>query len=400
VTNNEDRFSDVAKALHASEIRELMKLAGRPGVISFAGGMPDAGYFPHAEILEIVRDFDAVRMAAAYQYGPTPGYGPLISQVEEYLAARGIPCSPDNIIITTGAQQGLHLAARIFINPGDTVVVENPSFVGGINAFLSCRARLLGVPLAGDGMDLDALEALLAREKGRVKFLYAIPNFQNPSGIAYSAGKRVGLLETVRRHGLILLEDDPYCELYFKGTSRDYASIKSIDNGKDVIYLGTFSKTLAPGFRIGYAVADRPIREKMELAKQSVDACSPMFSQVVAAEYLEKGYCARYVEKMRKVYGEKCACMVKALEAHLPAAVSFTRPAGGFFVWLTLPPGASAGKVAVRCVEQGVAVVTGAGFCVDDSSDHNIRLAFSNSSLGDIEKGAAILGSVLKKEVQ
>ncbi|OGS37177.1 MAG: hypothetical protein A2293_11640 [Elusimicrobia bacterium RIFOXYB2_FULL_49_7] len=392
-----DRFSEIARSFQASEIRELMKLLGRPGLITFAGGMPDEEHFPHPEIISIIESLTPAQRAAAYQYGPTPGYPPLLEALSSYLLEKGIRCGSDNLIVTTGAQQALHLVARILLDPQDVVIVEDPSFIGAMNAFLSFRALLVGVPILSDGPDLERLEKAVKLHSSRLKFVYVIPNFQNPSGITYSLEKRRLLLEMAEKHDFLILEDDPYCELFFEGEETVYRSLKSMDDHERVIYLGTFSKTLAPGFRIGYAVASKTIKEKMELAKQSVDACSPSFSQVVAAEYLKRGLCAHYVASMRRVYHDKCRTMLDVLERELPSTVSFTRPKGGFFIWLTLPTGADARTVFQECVEHGVAFVTGAGFCIEAKGEERIRLAFSNASLMDIKKGTALLCSVLRK---
>ena len=393
-------FSATEQSLKVSEIRELMKLSGRPGLISFAGGMPDADHFPSGEVAAVIRAWDGAKQKAAYQYGPTRGYPPLLDALHARMAARGISMAGQQVIVTTGAQGAIYLIARVLLNPGDRVVVESPTFIGALASFAACRARLEWVPLENDGMDMDALEKklnALARKKALPRFIYTIPNFQNPAGISMSRPKRKRLLFLARKFNVPVLEDDPYGELYFSGQKEDTLPIKALKGARGhVLYVNTFSKILSPGMRLGWIIGPRDFIQRIERAKQSIDACSPSFSQVVARDYLSQGHADGYIGRMRKIYGEKCAAMVNALEAHMPDGVTFSRPGGGFFVWVGLPGRATGRALFKKVIKRNVAFATGTPFCEPGRGGGFIRLAFSNAQVSDIQKGVEIIGNALK----
>lgn len=395
------RISDGAKAFKASEIRELMKLANKPGIISFAGGMPDAEHFPVEEVTGIINSWTPEKKKAAFQYGATNGYPPLLDILQKRMGPKNILMQGQRIIITTGAQQAIYLLSKVLLNPGDKIIVESPTFIGAIASFKSFQADMEWITLEDDGMSVIEAEKKiveLLRTGKPPKFIYTIPNFQNPAGISMSQEKRKRLLDIAVKYRVPILEDDPYGDLYFEGKEKDFAPIKSLTGAREiVVYLNTFSKILSPGMRLGWVTGSEEIIAKMEVAKQSVDACSSSYTQVIAADYLEKGYVENYIAAMRPIYGEKCAAMLMALENRMPPDIKWSRPKGGFFVWLTLPENIRATEVFKRVVVQGVAFVTGAAFCKEGRGESHIRLAFSNSSLEEIEKGVEIIGKTLSE---
>ncbi|MFH0921500.1 MAG: PLP-dependent aminotransferase family protein [Fibrobacterota bacterium] len=394
------RYSDNARHMQASEIRELMKLASRPGIIALGGGSPDGKSFPVAEVAGILKGLTDAETRAAFQYGTTGGYPPLLEQLRKRMAGQGLSLAGQQVQITTGAQQGLYLTAKALLNPGDTVLLESPSFIGAVAAFKSLRADLAWAPLQNDGMDVSAAEAILKKlsAEGRLpKFIYTIPNFQNPAGLTMSQAKRKALLALALHYNVPILEDDPYGELYFEGMAADYAPIKKLPGAEScVLYLNTFSKILSPGMRLGWITGPEALVAQLEIAKQSVDACSSSYTQVIAERYLAKGFVQGYVEKMRDIYRSKCNLMLLALKKHLPPQASWSVPQGGFFVWVTLPEGISARTLFDRALKRNVAFVTGAPFCEAGKGDHYARLAFSNASFDDIEKGVQIIGQEMK----
>ncbi|MBL8026134.1 MAG: PLP-dependent aminotransferase family protein [Fibrobacteres bacterium] len=398
---NTFRLSDNALGMQASEIRELMKLASKPGIIAFGGGSPDGLRFPFAEVADIEKDWSEAKKRAAFQYGATNGYPPLLEHLRKRMEAYGIDMTDQSIITTTGAQQGIYLMAKALINPGDTIIVESPTFIGALASFKSLRANFEWAPLDSDGISIDATETILkrlAKENRLPKFIYTIPNFQNPSGITLSQAKRKALLELAIKYNVPILEDDPYGELYFEGTAADYKSIKSLPGAKDmVIYLNTFSKILSPGMRLGWITGPSKIIGQIEIAKQSVDACTSSYTQVIASDYLEKGYVNGYVDKMREVYHSKCSMMMLALEKYMPKEVSWSKPTGGFFVWITLPKNIGSKALFTAALKRNVAFVTGSPFTEEGKGDGYARIAFSNCSLEDIEKGVKLLGEAMQE---
>jgi 2-aminoadipate transaminase len=296
-------FSDSARQLKSSKIRELMKMANTPGIISMAGGMPDSESFPFDEIKNIINSWPYSRAKIALQYGTTRGYTPLIDGVAQWMKEeKKIGMENQEIIITTGSQQALALVSKIFLDPNDVVLVEIPSFIGAIASFYSFMGTIIGVGMDEAGILPDELEKKIkeVKQTGRpVKLIYTIPNFNNPSGITLSSDRRKQILDISYTYGIPLVEDDPYGELYYEGTAREYTPIKSIDERGTVCYLGTFSKVLSPGIRVGWIVANREIVAKLELQKQSFDACTSTLSQLIAHDYLKNGYIAHYTEKMK-----------------------------------------------------------------------------------------------------
>ncbi|MDR1927254.1 MAG: PLP-dependent aminotransferase family protein [Oscillospiraceae bacterium] len=389
-------FSRRISSLAPSAIREILKAASQPGVISFAAGNPAPEAFPVEAVREISARLFADRPVDCLQYGITEGYAPLRARVRTALGEQ-LHCGEgfDELIITSGAQQVMDLAAKALCNEGDTVLAESPSFIGSLNTFRSYGLRLRGVPLQEGGMDLDALEALLQSERN-VRFIYTIPNYQNPSGVTMPEEKRRRLYALALQYGVLILEDNPYGELRYEGEA--LPCIKSMDTEGIVIYAGSFSKILAPGIRVGYCLAPREIIAKMTVCKQVSDVHTPIFSQLLVDEWMKSYDVAAHIKKIRALYRAKLALMCGGLEESGAAAVlRFRRPAGGLFLWCVLPKEVDMLKFAGRTAECGVAVVPGSAFAVEASDPINaVRLNFSTPADSQLRRGVEILGEVVK----
>ena len=392
-------FSQTVQHIRSSEIRDLMKLATRPDIISFAGGMPNNDLFPVAEVDEIILNMNPDIKKVAFQYGPTSGYPPLLETLKQYLKNKGLPVDTHRLMITTGSLQAINILGMEFIDPGDLVLTENPSFIGGIAVFKAFQANIKGIPLQHDGIDLEALEQILETEQP--KLLYIIPNFHNPAGIIYSMEKRKKLLELVKDKDILLLEDDAYNELYFSEKARQLTKPLMTMNhdGVSMVYTGSFSKILGPGFRLGWMLAPPDIYEKAQIIKQGIDACSPNFTQVIANEFMKKGYLEQYLNKIRKEYAERKQLMQKALKKYMPGTVTWTEPQGGFYFWLKLPQHMNATEILKDSVEKGAVFVTGKTFDPEAKHNNYIRLAFSNMNKKDIDKGIQILSNAIKNNM-
>ena len=390
------QFSERVSSLKGSAIREIFKFAGNPQVISLAGGNPAPELFPNKELALIAEDLLENQPVLSLQYGITEGYGELRRQVKERLAAKeNIDTEKNDVIIVSGGQQGIDLTSKIFLNEGDTVIVEEPSFIGALNAFRSYNANLAGVPMDGDGMDIDALERTI-KENKNVKLIYTIPTFQNPSGITMSQERRRQLYETARKYDLIIIEDNPYGELSFTGEHHN--TIKSMDTDGRVIYCGSFSKILSPGLRVGFMCAAPEITAKAAVAKQTSDVHTPMLTQLLASEYMKRYDIDALIVKMRALYSEKCSVMLNAIDEYFPKEVTRTNPTGGLFVWVTLPEQYDSLKLSKVCAERNVVYVPGNTFMVDmDKKCSSLRLNYSTMSNERITEGIKILGEVFSE---
>ena len=392
-------YSESCLRLKSSKIRELFKMAKAPGIISMAGGMPDSQNLPFNEVKEIINSWSFDKAKNALQYGTTKGYPPLLEGIKDLMIKKkNISMDDQEIIVTTGSQQALSILSKLFIEKDDAVIVEIPSFIGAIAAFYSYMGQPVGVAIDDNGIIIDDLvkkiEGLRA-ENRKVKFIYTIANFNNPSGVTLEQKRRKELLEASCKYGVPVIEDDPYGDLYFDGDEADYRPIKSIDKYNNVIYLGTFSKILSPGIRVGWVVAPKELVAKIELQKQSLDACTPTLSQVIAYDYLAKGYIEAYTSKMRPIYKEKRDAMLSALQTYMPDQVSWTKPKGGLFVWLTLPGHMDSEDVFKTAVKKNVAFVTGDAFLPADSPKNYIRLTFGDLPVDKITSGVEILAGVI-----
>jgi len=388
-------FAARTSRMKASDIRELLKLTARPEIISLAGGLPAPELFP---IDEYRRAFEWVletNGSAALQYGPSEGYRPLRELLATRMTGMGIPAMADQVLITNGSQRGLDLVGKIFLNPGDAVCLENPSYMGAIQAFDSYQADYVIVPMDDDGMRAEELDLILTKRPA--KFIYALPNFQNPSGRWMSTERRKILVDTAKKHGIPIIEDDPYGELRFEGEARP--SLRSLWP-EGVIYLGTFSKILAPGFRLGWMVIPETAYDEVVFGKQPADLHTSMATQMATYEVCRQdGFLDAHVERIREVYRERRDVMLRALEAHFPEGCTWTRAQGGLFVWAELPPSVDARDLLVDALEENVAFVPGQSFHADRSGHNTIRLNFSNVSSDRIEEGIARLGRAITRRL-
>lgn len=391
----QNKFSDKVKHLEASAIREIFKLLAKPGVISFAGGAPDPKLFPKKELAEIAADILEKQGEVALQYGVTEGYAPLRQWVKDRLTSQGILNGNDETIIVSGGQQGIDLAAKSLLNPGDGVVCEEPSFIGGLNSFRVNNAELYGVSVKEDGMDMEQLEDVL-KSHANIKIVYTIATFQNPSGITMSLEKRKKLLALAEAYDFMIFEDNPYGELRFSG--EEVPTMKSMDQNGRVVYFGSFSKILSPGLRLGFVSCDPALMERMIICKQVEDVHTNVLSQMIAYEFVTRYNIDEHIGKLRAVYGKKCQLMMECMDKYFPTSVTHTCPQGGLFLFCTMPEGFDSKAVMGKALEQGVAFVPGATTMIDDKATYNtFRMNYSTASEEDIEKGIRILGDVLKK---
>ncbi|MEW5978678.1 MAG: PLP-dependent aminotransferase family protein [Acidobacteriota bacterium] len=395
-------FSDDVQVMEYSAIRRMAKLAMQPGIISFSGGFPSAETFPVTEIRDVTASILETEGKAALQYGMTLGHSGLHEVVLECVQARGIPDAALNqIAITSGSQQALDLLGRLFINPGDCVFFELPSYVGAIAAFRNLRAKLVGVRQQLDGIDLADLARQVDQERrqnGRPKILYLVPNFQNPSGVTLSQEKRRQLMELCNRENLVVIEDDPYGEIYFDSTvvSR-LKPLRSMDPEGRVIYLSTFSKILCPGLRTGWVLASPLVIEKLDLAKQAADLCGSMLDQRIVAECWKRGIIQNRLPEIRSFYRKRCNVMLGALREFMPAGISWTEPLGGLFIWMTLSERLNSELLLNASLEQaGVSFVIGPPFFVNREGSNTLRLAFSKESEDNIALGIEKLAQVIR----
>ena len=401
MTDYERFFSDAGRILRESPIRKMgTVLAASREVISFAPGYPAEESFAWDEFRAIADDLLRKHSEDLLQYGPTRGYRPLVDAIVEIQKARGMTVTPAQVIVTTGSQQGLYLIARALFDPGDVVLVELPSYTGAISAFKGFGADLVGVQQDADGINLEDLERTLARvraEGRRVKCLYLVPNFQNPTGLLLSLEKRRALIDWAEREDVLIIEDDPYRELYFTDvtTEAETRPIAADDPNARVIYLSSFSKTLAPGFRTAWIVAHPAVTAKIELAKQAIDLCTSGFDQQMVYEACARGVLAAQAPRLRALYQRKRDVMVAALkQSGVP--LSWLEPRGGFFLWARLPDGMHADSLLERATSMGVIYVTGSAFFVDQTGHEFIRLSFSSPSEGRMKEGVERLAGAMQ----
>ncbi len=389
--NTEKYISDSAKPLKASAIREMFKLMANSNVISLAGGNPSSELFPSEELSKIAGKILMTSPSVALQYGTTDGYGPMKECAEKRAKKVNSMNENDALIVTTGAQQAIDLSLKILVNKGDKVVVENPSFIGTLNSIRSYQAELIGIDVESDGMNIEMLEDVL--KNNDVKVIYTIPTFQNPSGATMSLEKRKKLLELAAKYDVIIIEDNPYGDLRFSG--EDVPTIKSLDTDGRVIYTGSFSKILSPGMRLGYVVADKNFCDRIEVVKQVNDVHTPVLTQMMCVEFMKKYNIDEYIEKSRKLYGEKCRFMLDCMEKYFPDVITWNEPEGGLFIWCSCPEGTDIQELLKKCIENNVAFVPGNNFATDISAKSNkFRLNYSSVTMEKIEQGIKKMGEV------
>ncbi len=399
--NYDTYLSRAGVKMQGSAIRKMgVVAAGIPDIISLAPGYPDPKVFAWEEFREISSSLLSGNDPNALQYGPTRGFRPLVDALPEIVAGRGIVAKTGEVLVTTGSQQGLDLLARVLCDPGDVVLVELPAYTGAIAAFLDVQADLVGVRQDADGIDLHDLEAVLMRERAagkRVNVVYVVPNFQNPTGQLISLEKRRGLLTLAERHNLLIIEDDPYGDLYF-GENEAHLTrpIKADDTEGRVVYLSSFSKTLAPGFRVAWVVAPEPLAAKLDVAKQAADLCTGSLDQRIVFEAWKRGVLAARLPGLRAHYRDKKTAMESAMRQHLGDVATWQEPRGGFFLWVALPAHLSGEALLARATLEKVVYVAGAAFFVDGTGQHFIRLSFSLPPADRITEGVRRLARVIK----
>ena len=392
-------FSDRVNSLKPSAIREIFKYAADPEVVSLSAGNPAPDAFPAQEIAEISADLLNRHPVDALQYGLTEGYTPLRDYLKKYMKDKyGIGSENDQLIITSGAQQVMDLAAKSLCNEGDVVICEAPSFIGSLNSFRSYNAKLVGVPVESDGINTEILEEKLKTEKN-VRFIYVIPNFQNPSGVTMSLEKRKKVYALAKKYGVMILEDNPYGELRYFG--ENVPAIKSLDTDGIVMYAGSFSKVISPGMRVGWCVAPNPVIQKMVVCKQGQDVHTNMWSQIVIHEYVTKYDFEAHLNYLRELYRKKAQFMMDLLDEHLAPYITYDKIDGGLFIMCKLPDNINMLDFCKEAVKRKVCVVPGNAFLTDENEEcHTFRVNFSTPTDQQLEKGVKILGQLIKELCQ
>jgi 2-aminoadipate transaminase len=391
------RYAARMAQVRSSAVRDLFAAASRPDIISFAGGMPEVSRVPAEAAATAAYEAVMHEGSCALQYGSSEGRPALRAQIAELMAEIGVRLSADDIVVTAGAQQGLDLLAKTFLDPGDVVITEGPTYVGALQAFSAYEPEIVCIPMDDGGMRVDALEAELVRLGPRgAKFIYTIPNFQNPAGVTLRPERRRRLLELARDYDIPVIEDDPYGRLRFEGGH--VKPLRALDD--EVIYLGTFSKIFAPGLRLGWMTAPGPILAKVLLAKQAADLCGSAFAQVTAERYFAGTRWRRVLQGLTSTYAERRNAMLSALGEHFPAEARWTRPEGGFFVWVELPSFIDAGVLLAEAVEHGVTFVPGSAFFPDGRGRNCMRLAFCYAEPEAITEGIRRLSEVVEDRLE
>lgn len=391
----EFQFSDKVKGLKPSAIREIFKSLTDPSVISFAAGNPSPLSFPVDKLKGLADEIFETEAASALQYGITEGYTPLRTQVADRLKSKfAIGRDYDEVIITSGGQQGIDLACKVLCNEGDTVLAENPSFIGALNAFRSYNVNLKGLDIKGDSIDPDELEAVLTEDK-RVKLLYLIPTFQNPAGVTMPLENRKKIYAICKKHGVVILEDNPYGELRFAG--KDVPTIKSLDDEGIVLYAGSFSKVLSSGMRVGFLCGHKDLIQKIVVVKQTNDVHTNLFFQMLSSKFIAKYGLDEHVASINALYGRNCALMLKTMDETFPKCVTYTRPEGGLFLWVTLPETVDMKDFIARTIAAKVAVVPGETFLPEPGKPcHAFRMNYSMPTEEQIVTGVKALAGVMR----
>jgi len=393
-----DSYASRAHSLSVSEVRALFAVVSRPEVVSLAGGMPYVHALPKELLHQAYEQVMLTRGDLAIQYSGGQGDLKLRDQVRELMALEGIKSSVEDIVMTTGSQHGLDLVSGLFLDKGDVVLAEGPSYVGAIGIFRHYEAHIEHVETDNDGIQPDALKATIARLKAegrRIKFLYLVPNFANPSGVTLAERRRAKIVELCRRNGILILEDNPYGLLYFDKKVPD--ALRTLDD--NVIYLGSFSKILAPGFRVGYVLAPPAIREKLVLAQESAILCPSMFSQSMISEYLENADWQGQIDTFRGVYKERRDAALEAMAEYLPK-LSTTQPDGGFYLWITLPEGIDSKAMLPLAVKELVAYTPGTAFYGDGTGQNKLRICYSFPTPENINLGIKRLATVINLQTE
>ncbi len=401
MTNIDRLYSDRAGKMRKSEIRELLKVAQDPEVISFAGGLPSPNSFPIQDLQGVVKSVLENHGKIALQYGTTQGVTELREALAERACKDGMDVTAENVMITSGSQQALDTVGKVFLNPGDTALVGLPTYLGGINAYRSYEANLVGVPLDENGMIMDALEEKiveLQKDDITPKFVYVVPTFQNPAGVVMPEARRKKLIDIANDYDLVIIEDDPYGKLRFDISH--VKPIKSFDDEGRVIYMSTFSKILSPGFRLAWVIASGGLLRKMIICKQALDLCTSTFTQFIANEFMRSGSLDLHIMKICEMYKPKRDIMIEAMKNYFPEGYTCNKPKGGMFAWVTLPEGIDTEIMFLDALKEKVAYVHGKAFSVDGSGGRSMRLNFSYADGEKIEEGMKRLGGVIDKKLK
>src|SRR3954466_12643719 len=394
-------FAARTRGMKSSAMRDLMAVIARPEVISLAGGLPDTGAFPSETLAAVMGRIARESSAEALQYGPTEGLAGAKECIVEVMAAEGIQADPDDMIVTAGGQQVIDLVARALIDPGDVIIAEAPTYPGAVPVFSSYQADVVQIEMDSDGMRVDLMEEALDRldrEGRRPKFIYTIPTFQNPGGVTMSLPRRRRLVEVAHQREVLVLEDSPYGLLRYEGVPQP--TLRELDGGVYVMYLGTFSKILSPGIRLGWVLAPPPVLEKINLGKQAADLCSSTLSQLMVTAYWELGHWRDYIDLVSERYRARRDTMLDALAEHFPAEASWTHPAGGLFIWATLPDFIDTTDLLARALRDNVAFVPGAAAYLDGRGHNAMRLNFSGRDEDAIREGIRRIGEVVTEQVK
>jgi len=395
-------FAERTGVMRSSAMRDLMAITARPEVISLAGGLPDTSTFPAGTFAAQMTKIAQESTAEALQYGPTEGFAETVDCIVEVMGAEGMLPDPDDVIVTTGGQQAIDLICKTLVDPGDVVVCEAPTYPGAVPVFCSYQADVVQIECDAEGMRIDELEEVLARldrEGRRPKFVYSVPSFQNPAGVTLSLQRRRRLVELARQRELLVVEDNPYGLLRFSG--EPLPPLYQLDGGDFVLYVGTLSKILSPGIRLGWAVAPPPVMEKIVLGKQAADLCTSTLTQHFVREYFAEGRWREYVESLVEIYRGRRDTMVESLSDHFPAEATWTEPQGGLFIWATLPDYIDTGDLLARALREGVAFVPGQAAYVDESRGrHSMRLNFSGVGDEEIREGVRRIGKAIAAQVE
>ncbi len=401
----DDPIAKRSSALRASEIREILKLTQRPDIISFAGGLLNPKAFPHVELRKIADNLLKDKYSEVLQYGTTEGYPELREAIIARMRGHNVDVELDNIIIVAGAQQGLTALGLVVINPGDKVAVSYPTFVGALSVFNLVEAKIITIPLDEHGMNIDALEKKLIEHQNEgdpIKIVYTVPTFQNPTGVSMPLHRRIKLIELARKYDFYIIEDNPYGELRYSGEPIDMIIAHDLpkDNKGNTIYLGTFSKTISPGFRVGWVIGPRNLIQKIIVAKQSLDLCTNVFSQAIIAEFLNQNLMDVHKEHIKKLYKQKRDIMLDSMKRFLPSGITWTIPDGGLFLWVTCPNGMDTKELLKKAIDNKVAFVPGSAFSTTSDIKNTMRLNFSNESDDNIREGIKRLGEVISTELK
>jgi 2-aminoadipate transaminase len=394
-------FAARTRVMKSSAMRDLMAVTARPEVISLAGGLPDTSTFPTDTFAAVTQRIATESCAKALQYGPTEGLRETRDCIAEVMEAEGMKVDPEDMIVTTGGQQVLDLVVKTLVDPGDVVVAEAPTYPGAVPTFSSYQADVVQIEMDTDGMRVDLLEETLdrlERDGRRPKFIYTVPTFQNPAGVTMSRERRERLVQIANQRELLVLEDNPYGLLRYEGEA--LPPIRSLDGGVFVMYLGTFSKILSPGIRLGWVVAPPPVLEKINLGKQAADLCTSTLSQLMVQAYFEQSDWRDYVESLTELYRDRRDTMLDALAEFFPREAEWTRPQGGMFIWATLPEFIDTTDLLARALRENVAFVPGSAAYLDGRGHNSMRLNFSASNGDDIREGIRRIGEVIKEQVE